>query len=49
MLFFPHLTVFENIAFGMRIRKMESNIIQLRVQELLQLIELEKKSEYLSF
>nr|YP_009326875.1 putative sulfate/thiosulfate import ATP-binding protein CysA [Codium simulans]ANJ70798.1 putative sulfate/thiosulfate import ATP-binding protein CysA [Codium simulans] len=43
---FPHLTIFENIAFGMRIRQIDPKIIHFRVQELLQLIELENKSEY---
>nr|YP_009519269.1 Sulfate ABC transporter ATP-binding subunit [Codium arabicum]AYC65216.1 Sulfate ABC transporter ATP-binding subunit [Codium arabicum] len=46
---FEHLTVFDNIAFGMRIRQIEPHIIQLRVQELLQLIELENKSHSYPF
>nr|YP_009330346.1 putative sulfate/thiosulfate import ATP-binding protein CysA [Lambia antarctica]ANN39007.1 putative sulfate/thiosulfate import ATP-binding protein CysA [Lambia antarctica] len=40
---FPHLTVFENIAFGMNIRKMAYQTIKERVQELLQLIQLENE------
>ncbi len=40
---FPHLTVFENIAFGMRIRQTTLSTIQYRVQQLLQLIQLEKE------
>lgn len=46
---FPHLTVFDNIAFGMQIRQIDPKLIDLRVQELLQLIELEKKSQSYPF
>ena len=42
---FPHLTVFENIAFGMKIRKTPLPTIQYQVQQLLQLIQLENESE----
>ncbi len=38
---FPHMTVFQNIAFGLDIRKKHSWLIQNRVKELLQLIQLE--------
>src|SRR5215216_6065783 len=30
---YPHLTVYENIAFGLRVRKMEKGEIDKRVQE----------------
>ncbi|ADE39967.1 ABC transporter ATP-binding protein [Candidatus Puniceispirillum marinum] len=39
---FPHLTVFENIAFGLVERKYEKPAIKKRVDELLALIELEQ-------
>lgn len=39
---FPHLTVFENIAFGLEIRDINSSRKTQRVQELLQLMQLEK-------
>jgi ABC-type sugar transport system ATPase subunit len=35
-LLFPHLNVFENIAFGLRIRKVSSNIIKQQVAQLLE-------------
>lgn len=38
---FPHLNVFENIAFGLRIRKMDKNTINKKVEETLQSLELE--------
>lgn len=41
---FPHLTIAENIAFGMKLYDIPIEIIQLRIQELLQLIQLEKKA-----
>jgi sulfate/thiosulfate transport system ATP-binding protein len=37
---FKHMTVFENIAFGMRIRKRPKQEIAARVQELLELVQL---------
>jgi len=37
---FPHLTVAGNIAFGLRMRKMEKNLIRKRVNEALSLVEL---------
>jgi len=39
---FPHLTVFQNIAFGLEIRDINSSRKIQRVQELLQLMQLEK-------
>ncbi|PWH20179.1 MAG: iron ABC transporter ATP-binding protein [Anaerolineae bacterium] len=38
---FPHLNVFENIAFGLRMRKLSSAQIQQRVQEMLVLVNLQ--------
>ena len=38
---FPHMTVFENIAFGLRVRKVPRAEIRARVHELLRLIQLE--------
>lgn len=46
---FPHLNVFENIAFGMSIRKTPFEIIKQRVQQLLQLIQLESQSKKYPF
>jgi spermidine/putrescine transport system ATP-binding protein len=37
---FPHLNVFENVAFGLRRRKVQSSEIGHRVSEMLQLVEL---------
>jgi sulfate transport system ATP-binding protein len=39
---FPHLTVAKNISFGLDIRNIEINLKKQRVQELLQLVQLEK-------
>lgn len=39
---FPHLTVAQNISFGLDIRKIDSDLKNQRVQELLQLVQLEK-------
>lgn len=51
-LLFPHLTVFENIAFGLRIRKMEKDSIQEQVTTMLAQLGLaaqaQKKPEQLS-
>jgi spermidine/putrescine transport system ATP-binding protein len=37
---FPHLTIFENIAFGLRRRKVGNSEIQSRVAEMLEIVEL---------
>jgi spermidine/putrescine transport system ATP-binding protein len=37
---FPHLTVFENIAFGLRLRRVSSAAITSKVEEALQLVDL---------
>jgi spermidine/putrescine transport system ATP-binding protein len=38
---FPHLNVFENVAFGLRRRKVPSEAVRRRVQEVLELVQLE--------
>jgi sulfate transport system ATP-binding protein len=38
---FKHMTVFENVAFGLRIRKRSKDEVQARVSELLSLVQLE--------
>lgn len=40
-LLFPHLNVFENIAFGLRIKKVEKKSIQQKVTTMIQRLELE--------
>ena len=42
-LLFPHLTVFENIAFGLRIRKESNTIIKHKVNELLSQLGIEEE------
>jgi len=37
---FPHLNVFENIAFGLRVKKTPDNIIRTKVKEMLALVNL---------
>ena len=39
---FPHLTVSQNISFGLDVRNIDQNFKKRRINELLQLIELEK-------
>ena len=41
---FPHLTVFENVAFGLRRRKVQASEIRARVEEHLALLSLENLS-----
>ena len=38
---FPHLDVYENIAFGMRVKKVKENIIAEKVADMLKLVNLE--------
>ncbi len=40
LLLFPHLNVFNNIAFGLKMRKVNKKIINEKVQELIQLVDL---------
>lgn len=42
---FNHLTVYENIAFGLNIRRVNSSYIKTKVEQLLKLIELEPFSK----
>jgi spermidine/putrescine transport system ATP-binding protein len=42
---FPHLTVFENIAFPMRIKKLSESEIKQKVEELLSLIRMEEHAK----
>jgi spermidine/putrescine ABC transporter ATP-binding subunit len=37
---FPHLNVYENVAFGLRLKKMDENEINMRVLEMLELVDL---------
>ncbi|WP_166241844.1 ABC transporter ATP-binding protein [Paenibacillus turpanensis] len=38
---FPHLNVFENVAFGLRIKKLKNNVIKEKVQDALKFVNLE--------
>lgn len=38
---FPHMNVFDNIAFGLKIKKMDKNTIKEKVKEVLKLVNLE--------
>ncbi|TCZ74696.1 ABC transporter ATP-binding protein [Paenibacillus albiflavus] len=38
---FPHLNVFENVAFGLRIKKMKNSLIETKVKEALKFVNLE--------
>jgi sulfate transport system ATP-binding protein len=42
---FRHMTVFENVAFGLRVRKWPEAKVTERVRELLQLVRLEEKAD----
>ena len=37
---FPHLNVFENVAFGLRVRRMPNDVIRSKVQEALRFVNL---------
>src|SRR6476659_2395277 len=41
---FRHMTVFENVAFGLRVRKWPDQRVRERVRELLRLVRLEEKA-----
>ncbi|VTU02672.1 sulfate abc transporter atp-binding protein : Sulfate/thiosulfate import ATP-binding protein CysA OS=Planctomyces limnophilus (strain ATCC 43296 / DSM 3776 / IFAM 1008 / 290) GN=cysA PE=3 SV=1: ABC_tran: TOBE_3 [Gemmataceae bacterium] len=43
---FKHMTVFENVAFGLRVRKAAEDKVQHRVMELLRLVRLEEKAKH---
>jgi spermidine/putrescine ABC transporter ATP-binding subunit len=38
---FPHLTVFENVAYGLRVRKVQKEEVRRRVNEILEMLELD--------
>ena len=38
---FPHMNVFDNIAFGLKIKKMDKELIQEKVEHMLRLVNLE--------
>lgn len=40
-LLFPHMTVKENIAFGLRVKKFKSNVIDKKVNQMIALLEIE--------
>lgn len=42
---FPHMTVFENVAFGLRCQKHPKNEIENRVREVLKIVKLEKYAD----
>ncbi|CAH0346511.1 ABC transporter ATP-binding protein [Bacillus sp. CECT 9360] len=42
---FPHMTVFENVAFGLKVRKIPANEVKSRVQDVLQKVRLETYSD----
>jgi spermidine/putrescine transport system ATP-binding protein len=49
---FPHMDVFDNIAFGLRIKKTSENIIKQKVTKMLKLVNLEgyeKSGSHLAF
>jgi len=41
---FPHMTVYENVAFALRIKKLPSSEIDSRVREMLQLVKMEDQA-----
>lgn len=42
---FPHMSVFDNVAFGLRCQKIKSSEIKQRVEEVLSMVKLEKYSQ----
>ncbi len=47
-LLFPHLNVFENVAFGLRLRKVSEEIINSKVDNMLQMLGMEEHSRKMS-
>ena len=43
---FPNMTVYENIAFGLEMKKMKRKDIERKVEEMLELVHLEEKSDF---
>lgn len=39
---FPHMTVFENVAFGLKVRKMKKHVVQEKVSDVLKKVRLEQ-------
>ena len=37
---FPYMTVFDNVAYGLKVRKEDKKVIEKRVKELLELVDL---------
>jgi putrescine transport system ATP-binding protein len=44
-LLFPHLNVYENIAFGLRLRKVSGSVIDTKVREMLEQLELPEQGK----
>ncbi|MCL2844458.1 MAG: ABC transporter ATP-binding protein [Chitinivibrionia bacterium] len=44
---FPHLTVFENVAFALRLKKTSNSIVKDKVQEFLELVQLSEEGKKL--
>ncbi|MBX9974497.1 ABC transporter ATP-binding protein [Cytobacillus firmus] len=42
---FPHMTVFENVAFGLRVRKLGSKELNIKVKDVLQKVRLEQYAD----
>jgi len=42
---FPHMTVFENVAFGLRMQKVSNDDIEIRVMEALKMVRLEQMAQ----
>jgi sulfate transport system ATP-binding protein len=43
---FRHMTVYDNVAFGLRVRKVPERQVRERVMELLRLVRLEEKAQH---
>lgn len=41
---FPHMTVFDNVAYGLKMRKVQKNIIKEKVEEALKMVRLDQHS-----
>ena len=42
---FPHMTVFQNVAFGLRMRGVDSKEIKMQVQQMLEMVQLGKEGD----
>ena len=45
---FPYMTVFDNVAYGLKVRKEDKKVIEKRVEELLELVDLKGLEKTLS-